>query len=173
MNEHLTTSRAGRQLIRHFEGLVLVAAPCPAGIPTVGVGHTGDDVRLGMVITRADADRLLTRDLKRFEAVVKDAVTVPLSQGEFDALVSLVFNIGEGAFRSSTCLKRLNAGDRDGAAEALTWWNKATVNGEKVEVDGLTRRRKAEADLFFNSKPKVQPIRLPDNVCRWTERRRP
>lgn len=114
------------------------------GVPTVGFGHTGPDVSLGMTITPARADALLAEDLSGFERAVEHAVLVPISQDEFDALVAFSFNIGAGAFRRSTLLRLLNVGDRTGAAAQFARWNRA---GGRV-LAGLTRRRAAEAALF-------------------------
>lgn len=144
----MKTSTIGRSLIPEFEGLRLTAYRCSAGVLTIGVGHTSaagaPKVVAGMTITRAEADAILSRDLTKFEAAVSKAVRVPVNQNQFDALVSLAFNIGERAFGRSTLMKRLNASDFQGAAEQFGRWNK--VNGKTVA--GLTRRRAAEAKLF-------------------------
>lgn len=147
----MKTSEKGVALIKRFEGLKLEAYQDVAGVWTIGYGHTGNDVRPRMRISARDAEKLLRRDLKSREAAVNRLVSVPLSQNEFDALVSFVYNVGIDAFRRSTARRRLNSGDRQGAAEALTWWNKATVGGSKREIPGLTRRRAAEAELFLSS----------------------
>ena len=142
-------SREGVELIKRFEGLELQSYQDVAGIWTIGYGHTGPEVGPGMVISEAQAEALLIEDLERFERGVASAVAVPITQTQFDALVSLAYNIGVGGFSRSTAVKRLNKGDFEGAAEAITWWNKATVNGRKQPVLGLTRRRAAEAALFL------------------------
>ncbi len=152
----MKTSESGIELIKRFEGLELEAYQDIAGIWTIGYGHTGPDVEPGMKISERDAEELLRRDLKPREQAVDSAVRVPLNQNEFDALVSFVYNVGIGALRSSTALKRLNKGNRVGAADALTWWNKATVGGVLREVTGLTRRRAAERALFLT------PTQAPD-----------
>lgn len=140
----MKTSDAGITLVKSSEGLKLVAYKCPAGIWTNGYGHTGPDVTPGMVITQAQADALLARDLERFEAGVARLVKVPLNQNQFDALVCFSFNLGLGALQGSTLLRLLNAGDYAGAAAQFPRWNKA---GGK-ELPGLTRRRAAEQSLF-------------------------
>ncbi|MGR2663680.1 lysozyme [Chromobacterium haemolyticum] len=140
----MKTSDAGITLVKSSEGLKLVAYKCPAGIWTNGYGHTGPDVTPGMVITQAQADALLARDLERFEAGVARLVKVPLNQNQFDALVSFSYNLGLGALQGSTLLRLLNAGDYAGAAAQFPRWNKA---GGK-ELPGLTRRRTAEQSLF-------------------------
>lgn len=158
------TSQSGVELIKLFEGLELEAYQDIAGIWTIGYGHTGDDVQPGMRISERDAEELLKRDLRPREQAIEGVVKVPLNQNEFDALVSFVYNVGVGAFRKSTALKRLNRGDRVGAADALTWWNKATVGGVLREVLGLTRRRAAERALFLT--PAGPPIvRDPENIA--------
>lgn len=152
----MKTSENGIELLKRFEGLELEAYQDIAGIWTIGYGHTGDDVQPGMKLTEREAEELLRRDLKPREQAVSNAVKVSLNQNEFDALVSFVYNVGAAAFRGSTALKRLNRGDRIGAADALTWWNKATVSGVLREVLGLTRRRAAEKALFLT------PTAIPD-----------
>ena len=142
-------SREGIELIKRFEGLELQAYQDVAGIWTIGYGHTGPEVGPGMVITEGQAEQLLIEDLERFERGVSSAVQAPITQTQFDALVSLAYNIGVAGFSRSTAVKRLNKGDFEGAAEAITWWNKATINGRKQPVAGLTRRRAAEAALFL------------------------
>lgn len=137
-------SDKGLQLVKHFEGCYLKAYKCPAGVLTIGYGHTGPDVKPGMEITQAQADDLLRLDIERFEKAVRDCVKVPLEQNQFDALVSFAFNCGAGALQKSTLLKKLNAGDVIGAVQEFHRWNKG---GGKV-LAGLVRRRAAEAHLF-------------------------
>lgn len=149
-------SESGIALLKRFEGLELEAYQDIAGVWTIGYGHTGPDVQPGMRITEREAEALLRRDLKSRENAVDRLVNVPLNQNEFDALVSFVYNVGAEAFRRSTALRRLNRGARLAAADALTWWNKATVNGVLREVLGLTRRRAAEKALFVT--PTEPPI---------------
>lgn len=153
----MKTSAAGRAAIKQREGVVLSAYKDSVGILTIGVGHTSaagpPTVYKGMKITAAQADEILSRDLAIFEKGVSQAVKVPLSQNEFDALVSFAFNVGVGAFQKSTLLKELNKGNRYGAANELLRWNKA---GGKV-LKGLTNRRKAERDQFLNSKTSGLP----------------
>lgn len=136
-------SKAGLDLIKQFEGLYLKAYRCPAGVPTIGYGHTAG-VAMGQVITQQQADDYLRRDVRQFERAVERQVSVPLTQGQFDALVSFAFNLGEGALAQSTLLRLLNAGDYAGAAAQFDRWNKA---GGRV-LPGLVRRRAAERALF-------------------------
>lgn len=138
----------GIELIKRFEGLELESYVDPVGVWTIGYGHTetaGPDQK----ITEREAEQLLMQDLRPRERAVESLASVPLNQNEFDALVSFVYNVGQNAFRGSTARRRLNRNDRMGAADALTWWNKGTVNGVLVELRGLTRRRAAERALFL------------------------
>lgn len=136
-------SKAGLDLIKQFEGLYLNAYRCPAGVPTIGYGHTAG-VAMGQTITQQQADDYLRRDVRQFERAVSRLARVPLTQGQFDALVSFAFNLGEGALAQSTLLRLLNAGDYAGAAAQFDRWNKA---GGRV-LPGLVRRRAAERALF-------------------------
>ena len=136
------TGTLGRNLISHFEGCRLDSYLCPAGVWTIGVGHTGPDVVSDMHITQSTADQLLAQDLERFEKAVVDLINVPLDQCEFDSLVSFAFNCGAGALSESTLRRRLNAGEEKARvfAEELPRW---TNNG----LAGLVRRRDAEVRL--------------------------
>ena len=109
------TSQQGIDRIKKFESCCLTAYQDAAGVWTIGYGHTGS-VYAGMQISQEQAGDLLKADLKRFEAAVNRYVTGALTQGRFDALVSFTFNVGEGALKKSTLLKKMNAGDMDGAA---------------------------------------------------------
>lgn len=157
MNEDLDLAINGRNLIKKWEGLRLVGYLCPAGIPTIGWGHTGPEVFVGMRISEEQAERYLTEDVQWAERVIERYVTADLNQHQFDALVSFIYNIGEGNFRGSTALRRINAGDVNGAAEAITWWNKArNPNTGQLEVlQGLVNRRAEEAALF-----RSQPVSI-------------
>ena len=143
MMNSLTIGEKGLELIKSFEGLRLRAYLCPAKVWTIGYGHTGD-VRGGQVITQSQADDLLKQDLRRFEIAVRKLVKVPLTQNQFDALVSFAYNVGEAALSRSTLLRKLNAGDLAGTKLEFAKWNKG---GGKV-LAGLTRRRADEANLF-------------------------
>ena len=134
----------GLRLLKSFEGLRLRAYQDSVGVWTIGYGTTSG-VRPGQVITEAQAEAFLKRDLDRFEAAVEDLVTVPLNDDQFSALVSFVYNVGEGALASSTLLRLLNRRDYQGAADQLLRWNKAGG----AELAGLTRRRRAERALFL------------------------
>ncbi len=144
-----TTGEKGLALIKQFEGLRLDAYICPAGVPTIGYGTTkvnGQAVKVPSTITESQANDYLKSDVKTFEQAVNSAVTVPVTQNQFDALVSFTYNLGPGNLRSSTLLKKLNAKDYAGAADEFPKWNKS---GGK-ELAGLTRRRNAERDLFLS-----------------------
>jgi len=141
----MNVSDDGIDLIKQFEGCRLKAYLCPAGVWTIGYGHTGG-VNKGDVITEDDADDLLRADLVRFERSVLRLVRVPLSQGQFDALVSFAFNLGGGALQRSTLRQKLNRGDYEGAAEQFMKWTRA---GGRV-LAGLVRRRQAEYELFVS-----------------------
>ena len=132
-------------LIKEFEGCKLKAYKCPAGIWTIGYGHTGNDVYEGKTITQQEAEVILENDLKRFVDGVDKLVTVQLTRNQLGALVSFAFNVGLGNFRSSTLLKILNQGRYADAAEQFLRWDKA---GGKV-LPGLTKRRHAERTLFL------------------------
>lgn len=144
----MRTSADGLRLIKDFEGERLQAYLCPAGVWTIGYGHTDaagpPKVVPGMVITKREAEDILRKDLIKYEAAVERAVTVPLKPNQFDALVSFCYNIGPGAFSKSTLVKKLNRGEYDAVPAELMKWNKA--NGK--ELPGLTRRRRAEAALW-------------------------
>ena len=133
----------GLELIKHFEGCELEAYKCPAGVWTIGYGHI-KGVQEGMTITEMQAEEMLQSELIEYEGYINDLVEVELNQNQFDAMVSWVNNLGGGNLRSSTLLKVLNAGNYAGVPEQMIRWNKA---GGKV-LEGLTRRRQAEADLF-------------------------
>ncbi len=149
--DDMETSPDGVDFIKHWEGLATKAYRDVAGVWTIGYGHTAGfrDGRFSRVsvIDEPCAEALLRADLGPREDTVRRLVAVAINQHAFDALVSFEFNTG--ALSRSTALRRLNDGDRDGAAEALQWWNKATVAGALIVVPGLVRRRAAEAALFL------------------------
>lgn len=137
-------SDAGIDLIKEYERLVLGAyMPTPDDVPTIGWGHT-KGVQMGDTCTPLQADTWLREDCEDAENCVNKHVIVPITQNEFDALVSLTFNIGCGNFKGSTLLKLLNSADYDGAAAQFRRWNR---QAGKV-LAGLTRRRTDEEKLF-------------------------
>lgn len=139
----MKTGEKGIDLIKHFEGLRLKAYQCSANVWTIGYGHTAG-VRPGDTIDEAQAEAFLRKDIVDSENAVNRLVTVPLKQSQFDALVSFVFNLGSGNFRSSTLLRKLNAGDDAGAAAEFLRW--VSAGGRRLA--GLVRRREAEKTLF-------------------------
>jgi len=160
-------------LIKAFEGLHAVKADgtvrayiCPAGKWTIGYGST-KGVRSGMNISKAEAEELLVKDVNEFESAVNRLVKVPLTQNQFDALVSFAFNVGEGNLARSTLLRKLNTGDYDSVPAELNRWNKARVNGELTALKGLTRRRSAEGALFSMDAPLASQSKeiMPQKVC--------
>lgn len=147
----MKTSKNGINLIKQFEGCRLKAYKCPAGIWTIGYGHTGyvngKSITTNTTITPLMAETLLAIDLQKFEYCINTKVKNPLTQSAFDSLVSFVFNIGIGAFEKSTMLKLLNEGKYNLAANQFDRW--VYVNG-KVS-NGLRNRRKKEKALFLQN----------------------
>ena len=142
--KQMKISNNGLDLIKHFEGLVLKAYKCPAGVWTIGYGHT-KDVQPGDEWSESNADHMLEVEMEEYEGYIHDSVTAPINQDQFDALVSWVYNLGGGNLNASTMLKVLNAGQYEEVPAQMMRWNKA---GGKV-LEGLTRRRQAEANLFM------------------------
>lgn len=143
----MNVSTVGLNLIKEFEGCKLEAYPDPGsgGDPwTIGIGHTRG-VKKGDKITDSQALDLLREDVHWVEAAIDKHVPEKITQNQYDALASFIFNCGEYAFANSTLLKKLNAGDTEGAANEFLRWNKASGK----ELPGLTRRRKAERELFL------------------------
>ena len=139
-----TYSDTGVALTKGFEGLSLKSYRDVAGIWTIGYGHVGPDLSAGMTITEADAEAMLRADLADAVTCVNRAVNVPIEQGQFDALVDFTFNVGRGNLLQSTLLRKVNAGDVEGAAAQFGLW----VHAGGEVVAGLVRRRKAEAEMF-------------------------
>lgn len=140
-------STRGVSLIKRFEGLAQKAYYCPAGKLTIGYGHVilpEDRMGKDSVITEQQAEVLLSKDLTLFEKGVTSLVKVPLTQGQFDALVSFAFNLGLGRLAKSTLLRKVNAGDHAGAAQEFGKWVFAAGN----RLRGLVLRREAEALLY-------------------------
>lgn len=144
-----TATGAAYALIREHEGLRLDCYLCPAGVPTIGYGHTGPGVAMGSRIDLARAEQLLIGDIHEAEESIRKLVKVPLNENQFNALVSFVFNLGETALRSSTLLRYINARNYKAAAlEFGKWVYAKDKSGKLVTLPGLVRRRKQEADLF-------------------------
>lgn len=136
-------NRAGIDLIREFEGCRLKAYLCPAKVPTIGYGHTGRDVKIGMTITQDQAEGLLVNDLRLFEQGVEQ-ICPTCTPNQFSALVSFAYNLGLHALEGSTLRKLHNAGEYAAAQGQFARWNKA---GGRILL-GLVRRRAAEAALY-------------------------
>lgn len=140
----MKTSNQGKNLIKEAEGLRLEAYRCPAGVATIGWGHT-KGVRMGQRITRETAEDMLVEDIAPIERTL-NGLKINFRQGQFDALVSWIFNLGAGNFRSSTMLKRILAdADDEEITDQLVKW---TYSGRQ-QLPGLMKRRAAEANLFI------------------------
>jgi lysozyme len=148
--KNFTVSPNGIKFIAGHEGEILRVYADPVGLLTLGVGHllTAAEKKampLGTKITQKQSREYLAKDLQRFERAINAAVAVPITQNQFDALVSFAFNVGESAFKRSSVLRNLNNRKFAAAADSLLAWNKA---GGRV-LKGLTRRRKEERELFL------------------------
>ncbi|WP_369933931.1 lysozyme [Xanthomonas tesorieronis] len=138
-------------LVKTSEGCRLVAYLCPAGIWTIGYGHTSKDVYAGLKITQERAEALLATDLAAAAAIVRKYVRVPLTTPQEAALVSFAFNVGMARFSGSTLVRRLNQGDYACVPAQLARWNKGTVRSQLVVLPGLVVRRAAESALWKTS----------------------
>lgn len=145
VSSELTLPVEAVNLVKHFEGLKLTRYYCPSGKLTIGYGHTGKGTRK-QKITIPEAEKLLEQDLSVFQKVVTNNVKVPLTNSQFGALVSFSFNVGEGAFKKSTVLKKLNSGNYKLASQEMLRW---TRDSRKRILPGLVRRRQAEVKLFL------------------------
>lgn len=149
ITDQMVTSPTGVDLICGFEGKRLTAYDDGVGVWTIGFGTTvypnGQKVKKGDTCTEIQAKQYMQNDLKKFESTINDAVTVPLNQNQFDALVSLTYNIGSGAFSKSIMVKKINAGDYKGAASQFDVW----VNAGGRRMQGLVNRRAREKELFL------------------------
>lgn len=137
-------SQKGIDLIKSFEGLRLDAYQDSVGVWTIGFGHTAPDIKAGQRITIEQADRYLADDIRFAEECIQDLVLPPLTQGQYDAICSFIFNLGCVAFSKSTLLKYINTGDIDRAAKEFEKW----VHAGGKKLPGLVRRRQAEAERF-------------------------
>ena len=151
MKNNYRLSDAGIKLLVEFEGEILRVYRDPIGLPTLGVGHLvtpaeKKDYPVGKVITREVSRQFLRQDAARFEKCVNNSVLVPVTQNQFDAMVSLAFNVGEANFRKSSVLRFVNQRNFQKAADSFGLWNKA---GGKV-LSGLARRRAAERSVFLS-----------------------
>lgn len=135
----------GLNLIKQFEGCRLKAYKCPAGVWTIGYGHTGADVKEYTIISQTQADKFLAQDVLIHANNVSKLVRVPLTQNQFDALVSFEYNVGYGNFLKSTLLKKINASDYTGAANEFEKW----TYSNKKKLNGLLKRRMKEKELYL------------------------
>lgn len=148
----METSQSGIDFIKSHEGLRLTQYLDQAGLPTIGYGHLikpNEGFYMGKTITTEQAEELLRSDLRPAEIAVNSGIFEPLTQWQYDALVSLIFNIGAGAFNSSTLKGRIN--NRFAPAEieeAWLRWNKVRINGVLTVSAGLTQRRKDEVSMY-------------------------
>ena len=140
----MTTSVLGKRLIKDFEGLRLESYKCPAGVWTIGYGHT-KGVKANMVIDQMRADDMLIEDIAPIERLL-NSIGINFRQEQFDALVSWIFNLGQGSFKNSTILKRImdNADDTEIADQIIRW-----VYASGKILTGLKKRRIAEANMFL------------------------
>jgi lysozyme len=149
----MKTSEKGLDLIKQFEGFKDYVYMCPAGLPTIGYGHVIDSKSVALTkaaprITREKAEQLLKNDVKEAENAINSSVKVNISQGQFDALVSLIYNWGAYNFKISLGLRKLNAGDYGGAADEFFSKVRGVVNIDSKFSNGLYRRRQAELELW-------------------------
>lgn len=164
----MKSSQAGLAFVAQEEGTVLHVYKDVAGYETIGIGHllSAAEKASGVFangLTRQQAIDLLARDIVIYESAVNSHVKVPMTQNQFDALVSFSFNEGGGALASSGLLTKFNAGDVAGAADEFLKWCKVRINGQLVTNEGLLNRRKRERAVFL--KPDVQvPVPTPTPV---------
>ena len=150
MTERKIPSQKCIDLIKKFEGFKSKSYLCPAGVPTIGFGSTmwadGSRVRLGQTITMENAEKLLAIYLANF----LEHIPTNVNQNQFDSLCSFLYNVGVGNFRKSTLLKKVKDNpDRLDIRDEFMKWTMARKNGQLVQLPGLVKRRKAEADLYY------------------------
>ena len=172
MSSDMKISEKGLQTLIDSEGSEQETYLDQAGLPTIGVGHclTRSEISSGKIelsdgsmidlrnnrISQTNIKRLLQDDLISREDLVNRLVKVPLAQGQFDALVHFVFNVGNGAFKNSTLLKKLNGGDYSAVSNEIRKWNIVTVAGQKQVSDGLANRREVECSMWESCEPEAQ-----------------
>jgi lysozyme len=174
----MNISKTCLDLIKKWEGCKLEAYLDPVGIPTIGWGTIaypdGEPVAMGDRISQEQADGFLQHECNSIVPRIGRLATVGLNQNQFDALVSFAYNVGVGAFAESTLLSKLNQGDYAGAAAEFPRWNKGEVDGKKVELPGLTNRRKDERALFESTAQGGTPVVIdttptPQQEVTWLE----
>lgn len=151
----------GIALVKDFEGCELKAYKCPAGVWTIGYGHTGPDVKPGLKITQARANALLSQDLAKAAEAVSQACQRGPNPNQLAAMTSLAFNIGHAAFTKSTVLKAHNRGDTTAAGRSFMMWTKARVNGKLTEMPGLVARRARESALYLKAATPADRTAMP------------
>lgn len=144
-------SQKAVDLIKQFEGFRANAYLCPANVPTIGYGSitwgNGQRVKMGEIVSMATAEKLLLNDLEKRAKALEG---LKVNQNQFDALISFVYNLGVGAFKSSTLFRKVQQNPEDVTIRSeFMKWNKARVAGKLMELKGLTRRRDAEANLYY------------------------
>ena len=151
--------------IKEWEGWRANAYKDAVGVWTIGYGHTTmagpPAVSHGLTITKEQGEEILLRDLKKYEKAVRDAVTVPLNDNQYSALVSFTYNVGPGNLRKSSALRCVNSGDFDSVPQKLMLYNKGRINGKLTVLRGLTRRRGFEGEIFatpVTDKPYDEPV---------------
>lgn len=147
MNDY-QISNNGVDLIKYYEGFSAKTYICPAGKPTIGYGHVVLPGEKFSVIDIATAEELLLKDLDKVQICIKNNVEIPLTQNQFDALCSFIYNVGITAFINSTLLKMINLNDQDASQQLLRWCKAKDKNGEFYTLPGLLKRRQSEKDLF-------------------------
>ena len=146
----MKVSEQGFDLIREFEGFKSIPYLCHAGKLTIGYGHVINDKDRNIIIDRDDAILLLKNDIKDIENTIDSLVKVSITQGQFDALASLIYNWGTGKFKSSLGLQKLNTGDYKAAADEFFSKTKGVVTVNGKFSSGLYRRRQAEEALWYS-----------------------
>ena len=144
-------SQKAVDLIKQFEGFRANAYLCPANVPTIGYGSTswgnGQKVKMGEIVSMTTAEKLLLVDLEKRSKALEG---LKVNQNQFDALISFVYNLGVGAFKGSTLFRKVQQNPDDNTIrQEFMKWNKARVAGKLMELKGLTRRRDAEANLYY------------------------
>jgi len=148
----MKASKRAYNLIKEFESLQLKSYRCPAGVWTIGYGNTSM-AKEGMIIDKKTAEEFLQRDIREMERAIESNVRASvlplLTQNQFDALISFIFNVGVGNFQKSTLLRKLNEGDIKQAVDEFMKWTKAKIDGEYKDLPGLIKRRTKEREVFL------------------------
>lgn len=151
------------EFVKRYEGFSLKSYRCPAGVWTIGHGVTGPDIVGGMVWTREQCEARFALEMRRYLARTQELLPPGLNDNQIAALTSFAYNVGVGGLANSTLLKFVRAGKFPEASREFLKWNKATVGGKKVVLNGLTARRVAEAELFLKAEGEA-PAPIPQAV---------